>query len=130
MDTIKNLKSRTAALMIAILALIAAVFASNPVHTAEAASSQYTYGGIDYSLVFNPTYYAAKYPDLKAAFGSGQTSSSANNLFSHFINNGMKETRQASSNFDVNYYKASYVDLQRAFGNNMPAYYRHYITNG
>ena len=42
----------------------------------------------------------------------------------------MKESRQAISTFNVTAYKNRYADLQKAFGNNLPAYYRHYITNG
>lgn len=83
------------------------------------------YQGLDYSLVFDATYYASKYADLKAAFGTDKTK-----LFNHFINNGMKESRQAKATFNVVAYKNNYVDLQKAFGNDMPAYYRHYITNG
>lgn len=79
----------------------------------------------DYSLVFDPTYYANKYPDLKKAFG---TNSAA--LFNHFCSNGMKEGRVASADFNVITYKNNYADLRSAFGNNLPLYYRHYITNG
>lgn len=88
-------------------------------------SGGYIYQGIDYSLVFNPTYYTNKYPDLKAAFGTNAT-----NLFNHFVNNGMNEARQASANFNVVTYKNRYSDLQNAFGDNLPSYYRHYIQNG
>ena len=93
--------------------------------TPQSSSVKFLHGGIDYSPVFNPTYYANKYADLKAAFGTD-----ANKLFSHFINNGMKEARQAISTFNVTAYKNRYADLQKAFGNDLPAYYRHYITNG
>ena len=93
--------------------------------TPQSSSVKFLHGGIDYSPVFDPTYYANKYADLKAAFGTD-----ANKLFSHFINNGMKEARQAISTFNVTAYKNRYADLQKAFGNDLPAYYRHYITNG
>ena len=93
--------------------------------TPQSSSVKFLHGGIDYSPVFNPTYYANKYADLKAAFGTD-----VNKLFSHFINNGMKEARQAISTFNVTAYKNRYADLQKAFGNDLPAYYRHYITNG
>ena len=85
----------------------------------------YVVNGIDYSPVFNPTYYANKYADLKKAFGTD-----ANKLFDHFINFGLQEGRQAISTFNVTAYKNRYADLQKAFGNDLPAYYRHYITNG
>lgn len=92
---------------------------------APAAAKTYIYGGIDYSLVFDPVYYADKYMDLKNAFGTNQTQ-----LFSHFISYGMNEGRQASENFNVTAYKNRYADLQRAFGNDLPSYYRHYIQYG
>ena len=80
---------------------------------------------IDYSLVFNPTYYVNKYADLKAAFGTD-----SKKLLNHFIQCGMKEGRQGSANFNVNTYKNRYVDLQAAFGNDLPKYYQHYIQCG
>lgn len=78
-----------------------------------------------YAPVFDATYYAAKYPDLAAAFGTNEAL-----LFSHFLNCGMKEGRQGSAEFNVQAYKERYADLQAAFGDNLPAYYMHYITNG
>lgn len=79
----------------------------------------------NYSLVFNSTYYANKYPDLKAAFGYN-----APILLQHFIQSGMKEGRQAISTFNVHTYKNRYIDLQKAFGNDLPSYYKHFITCG
>lgn len=86
---------------------------------------KYISGGIDYSLVFDPVYYADKYADLKNAFGTNQS-----RLFSHFIIYGMKEGRQASENFNVTVYKNRYEDLQKAFGSDLPSYYKHYILYG
>lgn len=40
---------------------------------------------MNYAAVFNATYYADKYPDLKKAFGYDE-----NKLLEHFINNGIK----------------------------------------
>lgn len=80
---------------------------------------------LDYRLVFNSSYYADKYPDLKAAFGLNESE-----LLNHFITYGMKEGRQAIETFNVVAYKNKYADLQQAFGDNLPSYYEHYITNG
>ena len=88
-------------------------------------NTKYMYNGLDYSPVFNPTYYANKYNDLEKAFGNNSAK-----LFNHFKSYGMKEGRQASSEFDVNIYKNRYVDLQKAFGNNMTEYYKHYLQFG
>ena len=93
--------------------------------TPQSSSVKFLHGGIDYSPVFDPTYYANKYADLKAAFGTD-----ANKLFGHFIDFGLQEGRQAISTFNVTAYKNRYADLQKSFGNDLPAYYRHYITNG
>lgn len=86
---------------------------------------KYMYNGLDYSLVFDPTYYANTYADLKKAFGTNAT-----NLFNHFKNYGMKEGRKASANFDAKVYKTNYADLRNAFGDNLPLYYKHYIEHG
>ena len=83
------------------------------------------YNGVDYSPVYNYSYYINKYADLKAAFGSNQTAALA-----HFVNNGMNEGRQGCQNFNVDVYKANYPDLQNAFGSNLKNYYLHYINNG
>lgn len=93
--------------------------------TTTTTPSKFIFEGLDYSLVFDPTYYSNKYPDLKKAFGLNSTA-----LFNHFCANGMKEGRIAGSNFNVITYKNNYADLRSAFGNNLPLYYRHYITNG
>jgi len=81
--------------------------------------------GLDYSVLFNPTYYSDRYADLKKAFGTD-----AQKLFNHFIYHGMKECRQPSATFDVAYYKKSYKDLQKAFGEDIPKYYKHYVQFG
>lgn len=85
----------------------------------------YKIDGVDYSPVFDPTYYANKYADLRAAFGTNATA-----LFNHFKEYGMKEGRQANINFEVNIYRISNADLQNAFGNDLPAYYKHYCVYG
>lgn len=78
-----------------------------------------------YRSIFNAEFYAAKYPDLAAAFGSNEAA-----LFNHFLTAGMAEGRQGSAEFDVNFYRAAYPDLQAVFGDNLPAYYNHYMTCG
>lgn len=86
---------------------------------------KYLYNGVDYSLVFDPNYYANRYSDLKSVFGTD-----ANKLFDHFCKSGMKEQRQAIDNFDVKKYMARYSDLVNAFGTNYPLYYQHYCQMG
>lgn len=81
--------------------------------------------GIDYSPVFDAQYYAAQYPDLRAAFGTDKDS-----LLNHFVNLGMKEHRQAIAVFSPVIYRDRYADLQKAFGDDWTAYYLHYIQHG
>lgn len=81
--------------------------------------------GIDYSLVFNANFYLNKYADLRKAFGNSEEQA-----FNHFLTFGMKEHRQAISNFIVDIYKDNYVDLRNAFGEDSTKYYIHYIQFG
>lgn len=87
--------------------------------------SGYVINGYDYAPVFDPEYYANRYADLKAAFGSDDRA-----LWDHFCSFGMMEFRQASDEFDPVYYKAMYPDLVAAYGNDNPMYYFHYVAAG
>ena len=83
------------------------------------------YQGMDYSSVYDFSYYISKYADLKEIYGNDETGA-----FKHFISFGMKEGRQAISSFNVDAYKERYTDLQNALGGDLPSYYLHYITTG
>lgn len=83
------------------------------------------YNGVDYSAVFDKTYYANKYPDLKNLYGYD-----GKKLLEHFVKNGINEGRVASEEFDINYYKSHYGDLRNLFGNNNSEYVMHYIFSG
>lgn len=85
----------------------------------------YILNGYDYSPVFDPKYYANKYPDLMAAFGLNKDA-----LWLHFQQFGMNEFRQASAEFNPTIYKQRYADLVVAFGDDTPMYYLHYIMFG
>ena len=91
----------------------------------RASLEAFIYKGVDYKWVFNPTYYADKYPDLKAAFGYDGAK-----LFNHFTTYGMKEKRQAIATFNVEAYANNNPDLKVAYGSNWPAYYEHYCRYG
>ena len=91
----------------------------------EIITGKYIYKGVDYGYVFNPNYYADHNADLKAAFGYDDKK-----LFNHFCTYGMKEGRQAISNFNLSAYKQNNPDLVQAYGNNNPAYYEHYCRYG
>lgn len=81
--------------------------------------------GQDYSRVYNYNYYINKYPDVKKAYGGDDIA-----VLQHFINNGMKEGRQAKASFNVKVYRSENADLRKAFGTDFPKYYMHYITTG
>lgn len=77
------------------------------------------------SIVFNATYYANKYADLKNAFGTdGQK------LYQHFLDYGAKEGRQASPLFNVRTYLDKNGDLKAAFGSDYKAAIKHFASNG
>ena len=75
--------------------------------------------------IFNSTYYADMYSDLKAAFGYDE-----NALRTHYYTFGIREGRSASPIFDPVYYLNNYTDLKNAFGNNAEAAYNHFVTFG
>ena len=81
--------------------------------------------GVDYTPVYNYSYYKKKYADLEAAFGTDKLM-----YFKHFIDHGMVEGRQASSSFKVSKYKKKYPDLEAEFGEDLPRYYKHYCKFG
>lgn len=84
-----------------------------------------TISGQDYGAVFDATYYANAYADVRAAYGNDTVK-----LLQHFLEYGMKEGRQASANFNVYSYGNLYADLRRAYGNDLKQYYMHYIAYG
>ena len=75
--------------------------------------------------LFNATYYADRYPDLKAAFGYNESS-----LRSHWLNFGIKEGRSASPVFDPIYYINKYSDLKSVYRTDYLAAYNHFIQFG
>ena len=91
----------------------------------SSAAGSYVSNGVDYSKVFDPTFYANNQADVKKAFGTD-----ASLLFKHFIANGMSEGRQAIATFNVNVYKANNADLVKAYGDSLPDYYKHYCIYG
>ena len=90
---------------------------------------------------FNPAFYAAKYADVRAIYGSD-----AGALYNHYLAYGQKEGRVPDANvqggaavdgiagmpakFNPAFYAAKYADVRAAFGTNAEALYNHYITCG
>ncbi|MCR5391487.1 MAG: hypothetical protein K6E77_12160 [Lachnospiraceae bacterium] len=82
----------------------------------------------DYSLymyVFDPEYYAAKYPEIAAALGSDK-----DRLYEHFMVVGRYEGRRGSREFDPVWYSKAYPEVAAVCGNNWAKYYDDYIGRG
>lgn len=89
----------------------------------------YMFGGVDYSYVFDASYYANKYADIKKAYGYDY-----NGMFQHFILYGMDEHRQGIATFDVDVYakyNSDVVAAARRDGRvNFKKLYQHYCEFG
>lgn len=77
------------------------------------------------NCLLTPSYYKAKYTDLKKAFGSDWTK-----YIDHWTTYGVKEGRRGSVVFDWSYYRKTYADLKKAFGNDKWKYCRHFVQYG
>lgn len=75
--------------------------------------------------LFDAAYYAEKYPDVVAAYGSD-----ANALYSHYVNHGIYEGRNAGPLFDVKKYRENNRDLEGIYGDNFAAYVNQYLSEG
>ena len=84
------------------------------------------YNGVDYSNVYDYSYYVWMNPDLYNTYRED-----SKGAIEHFVKYGMDEGRHAKETFDVMSYRNQYDDLRRIFGwNNLSAYYNHYMTYG
>lgn len=86
---------------------------------------QYTYEGIDFSPVFDPVYYAMRYPIVRKQVGYDREK-----LFSHFISTGIKAGYQGSASFDVLWYRENNEDLAAIYKDSYLSYYEHYLLKG
>ncbi|MBQ5711532.1 MAG: RICIN domain-containing protein [Oscillospiraceae bacterium] len=92
---------------------------------ASSGGSTVTISSSQKSLVFDATYYANKYPDLKAAFGTDATK-----LYQHFVTYGISEGRQGCAAFSTKAYLQKYSDLKSAYGNDHVKALEHYLIYG
>ena len=95
-----------------------------------AVASNFVFDGVDYSLVFDPTFYANNNADVVKAVGTDPSK-----LFEHFRVHGITEISRAGrtiATFNVLAYKnaATNGDLRNAFGNDLRLYYKHYCQFG
>lgn len=84
------------------------------------------YNGVDYSAVYDYSYYLSKYPDVAGKYKNNDIGA-----LEQFVKYGMSEARQGSSNFNVLSYYYQYPDLRNVYGkNNWSFYYMHYMQSG
>ena len=77
-------------------------------------------------LLFDATFYADCYPDLKAAYGYNRRK-----LYNHWRYSGRREGRRISIAFDLGYYLQYNIDLINAFGrNNYATAFNHFVQTG
>lgn len=81
--------------------------------------------GVDYSAVYNFSYYINRYSDIKRLYQNDDVGA-----LQHFVNCGMQEGRQAIQSFNVTSYAYQYYDLRRVYKNDLKQYYLHYINCG
>ena len=93
-----------------------------------------TINGVDYSSVYDPSFYLSNNEDIRNAFSkrspAGVVMIDDAAVLRHFVSCGMAEGRRGSESFDVLSYYNSYPDLRRAFGANLTALYGHYLSSG
>ena len=93
-----------------------------------------TINGVDYSSVYDPSFYLSNNEDIRNAFSkrspAGVVMIDDAAVLRHFVSCGMAEGRRGSDSFDVLSYYNRYPDLRRAFGANLTALYSHYLSSG
>ena len=93
-----------------------------------------TINGVDYSSVYDPSFYLSNNEDIRNAFSkrspAGVVMIDDAAVLRHFVSRGMAEGRRGSESFDVLSYYNRYPDLRRAFGANLTALYGHYLSSG
>ena len=93
-----------------------------------------TINGVDYSSVYDPSFYLSNNEDIRNAFSkrspAGVVRIDEAAVLRHFVSCGMAEGRRGSESFDVLSYYNRYPDLRRAFGANLTALYSHYLSSG
>lgn len=80
--------------------------------------------------LFNAEEYAKMYPDVAEVCDPsfGNVYPLEEQLFYHFINIGIWESRQPSESFSVAAYASAYSDLRESFGSHIVDYYKHYYN--
>lgn len=88
-------------------------------------TGSYTFEGIDFSPVFDPVYYAMRYPIVRKQVGYDKE-----RLFAHFISTGIKAGYQGNEAFNVLWYREQNEDLAAIYKDSYLSYYEHYLIKG
>lgn len=80
------------------------------------------------SVLFDPEFYAAQYPDIARAVSSGNEI--VPSLLQHFITFGMSEGRLPIADFDSDFYMKTYSDLSAFSGTPIEHFMQHGIMEG
>ncbi|SDY19501.1 hypothetical protein [Lachnobacterium bovis] len=112
-------------LVVPVVAPSVAVKADDTSISTAVVKHQTVYAGVDYSPVYDYSYYTKNNVDVAMAFPGDEEK-----VLKHFVEFGMSEGRQANTDFVVTGYKNRYGDLRAAFGNDLEKYYRHYLDYG
>ena len=86
---------------------------------------RYTFEGIDFSPVFDPVYYAMRYPIVRKQVGFD-----SEKLFAHFISTGIRAGYQGNDAFNVLWYREHNEDLAAIYKDSYLSYYEHYLIKG
>ena len=112
-------------LVVPVVAPSVAVKADETSTSTAVVKYQTVYAGVDYSPVYDYSYYTKGNVDVAMAFPGDDAK-----VLKHFVEFGMKEGRRANDKFDVKGYKNKYGDLRAAFGNDYEKYFEHYLKYG
>ena len=112
-------------LVVPVVAPSVAVKADETSTSTAVVKHQTVYAGVDYSPVYDYSYYTKNNVDVAMAFPGDEEK-----VLKHFVEFGMSEGRQANEDFVVTGYKNRYGDLRAAFGNDLEKYYKHFLDYG
>ncbi len=87
--------------------------------------TQYSGDGLDYASVYDYNFYVASYPDVAEKCNYDDYA-----VLAYFVETGMWQKQQGSSEFNVDYYRTTYSSLQSVYGEQWAGYYRHYVRWG
>ncbi len=87
--------------------------------------TKYSGDGLDYASVYDYNFYVASYPEI-----AKQCDYDDYAVLAYFVETGMWQKQQGSSEFNVDYYRTMYSSLQSIYGEQWAGYYRHYVRWG